>query len=63
MNNTMVTVTVEYAMEYDGEVTEEDIDLNDIIKDSNAITNIKVKTWGMSFYDKYLRWRTERVKS
>ena len=44
MKNTKITVTVTYEMEYDGEVTEADIELNDIIEDANAITDIKVKT-------------------
>jgi hypothetical protein len=55
MANTMVTVTVSYAVEYDGKVTEDDIDVNDVIRDLDAITNIKVKTWTMSFYNKYLK--------
>jgi small nuclear ribonucleoprotein (snRNP)-like protein len=44
MKNTKVTVTVTYEMEYDGEVTEADIELNDIIEDADAITDIKVNT-------------------
>ena len=59
MKNTKITGTVTYEMEYDGEVTEQDIDLNDIIRDSDAITGIKVKTCTPTFYDKYLR----KVKS
>jgi len=41
---TKFKVTVTYEMEYDGEVTEADIELNDIIEDADAITDIKVKT-------------------
>jgi len=44
MKNTKITVTVTYEMEYDGEVTEEDIDINDIIDDKDAIIDMKVKT-------------------
>jgi hypothetical protein len=55
MANTMVTVTVSYEVEYDGKVTEDDIDVNDVIRDLDAITNIKVKTWTPSFYNKYIR--------
>ena len=42
--NTMVTVTVSYEIEYDGKVTEDDVDINDIIRDTDAIKDIKVKT-------------------
>ena len=42
--NTKVTVTVRFEMEYDGTVTEDDIDINDIIRDKDAIKDIKVKT-------------------
>jgi hypothetical protein len=55
MANTMVTVTVTYETEYDGKVTEDDIDINDVIRDTDTITDIKVKTWTMSFYNKYIR--------
>jgi len=41
---TRVTVTVKFEIEYDGEVTEDDIDINDIIRDTDAIKDIKVKT-------------------
>jgi len=41
---TRVTVTVKYEMEYDGKVTEDDIDINDVINDTDAIKDIKVKT-------------------
>ena len=41
---TRVTVTVTYEMEYDGKVTEADIELNDIIEDVDSIKDIKVKT-------------------
>ena len=44
MKNTKVTVTVKFEMEYDGEVSENDIESNDIIGDVNAIKDIKVKT-------------------
>ena len=44
MKNTKVTVTVKFEMEYDGEVTEDDIDINDIISDTDAIKDIKIKT-------------------
>jgi len=53
--NTMVTVTVSYEIEYDGKVTEDDVDINDIIRDTDAIKDIKVKTWTTSFYNKYIR--------
>ena len=44
MKNTKVTVTVKFEMEYDGKVTEDDIDINDIIRDTDTIKDIKVKT-------------------
>jgi len=44
---TRVTVTVTYETEYDGKVTEDDIDINDVIKDTDAIKDIKVKTKGV----------------
>ena len=47
MKNTKVTVTVKFEMEYDGKVTENDIDINDIIRDTDAIKDIKVKTKGV----------------
>ena len=34
---------VKFEMEYDGKVTEDDIDINDIIRDTDAIKDIKVK--------------------
>ena len=37
MKNTKVTVTVKFEMEYDGKVTEDDIDINDIISDADTI--------------------------
>jgi len=42
--NTRVTVTISYEVEYDGKVTEDDIDINDIIRDEDAIKDIKIKT-------------------
>ena len=44
MKNTRVTVTVSFEVEYDGKVTEDDIDINDIIRDEDAIKDIKIKT-------------------
>jgi len=44
MKNTKVTVTVSYEVEYDGKVSESDIDINDVINDTDAITDIKIKT-------------------
>ena len=44
MKNTKVTVTVKFEMEYDGKVTENEIDINDIIRDTDAIKDIKIKT-------------------
>jgi len=41
---TKVTVTVTYETEYDGKVTEDDIDINDVIQDTDAITDINIKT-------------------
>ena len=43
-HNTQFKVTVSYFMEYDGNLTEDDIDINDIIDDKDAITDIKIKT-------------------
>ena len=42
--NTKVTVIVRYAMDYDGEVGESDIDIQDIIHDPDAIKNVTVRT-------------------
>jgi len=44
MENTKVKVTVIYEMEYDGKVSESDIDINDVIRDQDAIKDIKIKT-------------------
>ena len=44
MTATRVTVTVKYEMEYDGKVNEDEIDINDVINDTDAIKDIKVKT-------------------
>ena len=44
MEHTKVTVTVSFEVEYDGKVTEDDIDINDIIRDEDAIKDIKIKT-------------------
>ena len=44
MENTKVNVTVIYEMEYDGKVSESDIDINDVIRDQDAIKDIKIKT-------------------
>ena len=41
---TRVTVTVKYEMDYDGKVSEDDIDINDVIRDTDTIKDIKVKT-------------------
>ena len=42
MDNTKVRVKVVYEVEYEGKVTEEDIDLNDVLKDVDAIKEIDV---------------------
>ena len=55
MRNTKVTVTVTYEMEYFGKVNEDEIDINDIIRDTDAIKDIKVKTSP--------RWRSPVVHS
>jgi hypothetical protein len=44
MKNTKVTVTVTYEMNYNGKATEDDIDINDIIRDTDTIKDIKIKT-------------------
>ena len=44
MENTKVTVTVSYEVEYDGKVSESEIDINDVIRDTDAITDFKIKT-------------------
>ena len=41
---TKVRVTVTYEMEYDGKVTEDNIDINDVIRNTDTIKDIKVKT-------------------
>jgi len=42
--NTTVTVTVKFEVEYDGKVKAGDIDVSDIIRDPDAIRNVKIKT-------------------
>ena len=44
---TRVTVTVKYEMEYDGKVTDDDLDINDVIRATDSIKDIKVKTKGV----------------
>jgi len=44
MKNTKVTVTVKYEMVVDGEVPADTIDITDVIRDINAIRDIKIKT-------------------
>ena len=44
MKNTKVTVTVTYETEYDGKITESEIDINDLIRDTDTIKDIKIKT-------------------
>ena len=41
---TRVTVTITYEMEYDGKITEDDVDINDITRDFDTIKDIKIKT-------------------
>jgi len=45
--NTKITVTVSYEVEYEGEMSLDDVDgdvVNDVIRSQNAIKDIKVKT-------------------
>ena len=42
--DTKGTVTVKFEVNYNGKVSENDIDINDIIRDVDAIKDIKVKT-------------------
>ena len=44
MKNTKVTVTVKFEVNYEDEVSENDIDINDIIRNVDSITDIKIKT-------------------
>ena len=44
MKNTKVIVTVKYEMVVDGDVPADDIDIKDVIRDINAIRDIKIKT-------------------
>jgi len=44
MKNTKVTVTVKYEMVVEGDVPADDIDIKDVIRDINAIRDIKIKT-------------------
>ena len=47
MKNTKVTVTVTYEIEYEGEMSLDDVDgdvVNDVIRSQNAIKDIKIKT-------------------
>ena len=43
MDNTKVRVKVVYEVEYEGKVTEEEVDLNDVLRDVDAIKKIDVK--------------------
>ena len=42
MKKTKVRVKVVYEVEYEGEVTEDEIDLNDVLRDMDAIKEIDV---------------------
>ena len=42
MDKTKVQVKVVYEVEYEGKVTEDEIDLNDILRDMDAIKEIDV---------------------
>jgi len=42
MRETKVRVKVVYEVEYEGKVTEDEIDLNDILRDMDAIKEIDV---------------------
>jgi len=42
MRKTKVRVKVVYEVEYEGKVTEDEIDLNDILRDMDAIKEIDV---------------------
>jgi len=44
---TKITVTVKYEVDYDGKVSEDEIDINDIIRDIDTIKDIKIKTKGV----------------
>ena len=44
MKNTKVTVMVKFEVEYDGTVRASDIDVGDILRDPDAIKDIKIKT-------------------
>ena len=44
MKNTKVTVIAKFEIEYDGTVRAGDIDVGDIIRDPDAIRDIKIKT-------------------
>jgi len=44
MKNTKVTVTVKFEMVVDGIVPADSIDITDVIRDVNAIRDIKIKT-------------------
>ena len=44
MKNTKVTVIAKFEIEYDGTVRASDIDVGDIIRDPDAIKDIKIKT-------------------
>jgi len=43
MKNTKITVTVKFEAEFDGNVPVDSIDIGDIIRDADAIKDIKVK--------------------
>jgi hypothetical protein len=45
--DTRITVTVKYEVDYDGKVSESEIDINDIILDLDTIKDIKIKTKGV----------------
>ena len=44
MKNTKVTVIARFEIEYDGKVRAGDIDVGDILRDPDAVRDIKIKT-------------------
>jgi hypothetical protein len=47
LKNTKVMITVRYEVEYEGQMSEDDVDgdvINDVIRNQNSIKDIKVKT-------------------
>jgi len=60
--NTRITVTVCYEVEYDGKVTEDDIDINDIIRMAPYINSGWPMKWERTRRIKDIKIKTKSVR-